>query len=147
MLNLKNFALSETEVFLQTNYERQNMDGKMQKICFNEKLSKFTDIWSPKVIAELNDYQFKLAKIQGEFVWHSHVETDEAFLVIDGKMNIEFRDRTVELVKGEMFIVPKNVEHKPYAEQECNILLIEPKNVVNTGESESDLKALNDKWI
>ena len=119
----------------------------MQKINFNDKLQKFTSLWTPKVIAELNNYQFKLAKIQGEFVWHSHEETDEAFIVIRGSMQIELRDRTVDLQEGEMFIVPKNVEHRPCAQNECHILLIEPQGVVNTGETKGDLTAPNDEWI
>ncbi|WP_372367491.1 cupin domain-containing protein [Candidatus Uabimicrobium sp. HlEnr_7] len=123
------------------------MNGKMQKINFTEKLNKFNELWTPKVIAELNNYQFKLAKIHGEFVWHSHDDTDEAFIVIRGKMAIEFRDRTVNLEEGEMFIVPKDVEHRPYAEEECHIMLIEPQGVVNTGESAGELTAPNDNWV
>jgi mannose-6-phosphate isomerase-like protein (cupin superfamily) len=121
--------------------------NEMQKISFQEKLTKFTDLWTPKVIAELNNYQFKLAKIQGEFVWHSHEDTDEAFIVIKGEMGIEFRKETIELKAGEMFVVPKGVEHRPFAHEECHILLIEPSGVVNTGKSQSDLTAPNDCWI
>lgn len=123
------------------------MNGKMQKINFAEKLNKFSELWTPKVIAELNNYQFKLAKIHGEFVWHSHDDTDEAFIVIRGKMAIEFRDHTINLEEGEMFIVPKDVEHRPYAEEECHIMLIEPQGVVNTGESDGELTAPNDNWV
>ena len=111
----------------------------MSKINLKEKLSLFSEHWSPKVISELNDYQIKLVKIKGDFVWHNHSETDELFLVIDGEMKIEFKDKTVELNKGEMYVVPKGVEHRPYAENECEIMLIEPKDVVNTGEKENDL--------
>lgn len=108
----------------------------------------FSDHWSPKVIAELNnEYQFKLVKLQGEFVWHNHVETDEVFIVIDGEMIIEFRDGRVELKKGEMFIVPRGVEHKPGAVAECRVMLLEPKGVVNTGATGGDLTAENDVWI
>ena len=88
----------------------------MDIINLKEKLSKFSDHWSPKVITELNDYQFKLVKIQGEFVWHNHPDTDEVFIVIEGTMNIEFENETVRLTEGEMLVVPKGVEHKPYAE-------------------------------
>lgn len=119
----------------------------MGKINLKEKLSLFSEHWSPKVISELNDYQIKLVKIQGDFVWHNHSETDELFLVIEGKMKIEFKNKTIELNKGELYVVPKGVEHRPYAEDECQIMLIEPRGVVNTGENENDLTASNDVWI
>ena len=118
-----------------------------EKINLKEKLSKFSDYWSPKVIAEMNDYQFKLVKIKGDFVWHNHGDTDEFFLVIEGEMKIEFKDETVILKEGEMFVVPKGVEHKPYAEEECKIMIVEPRGVINTGDAESNLKASNDVWI
>lgn len=116
-------------------------------INFDSKFSKFSDLWSPKVIAEMNDYQFKLAKIQGHFTWHDHKDTDEVFVVLSGTMEIEFRDGKVELSEGEMYVVRKGQEHKPYAEKECEILVIEPRGVVNTGESDSELRAENDIWI
>jgi len=119
----------------------------MQKINFDEKFAAFSDHWSPKVIAEMNDYQFKLVKVQGEFVWHHHADTDEAFIVIEGSMKIEFEDRTVELHAGEMCVVPKGVEHRPVAENECKIMIIEPRGVVNTGNVDGDLTADNDVWI
>lgn len=119
----------------------------MGKINFQEKLAKFSEHWTPKVIAEMNDYQFKLVKIQGEFVWHNHSDTDEVFIVIEGSMKIEFDEETVELNEGEMYVVPKGVQHKPYAEKECKVMLVEPKGVVNTGESDSELTADNDVWI
>ena len=119
----------------------------MDIINLKEKLSKFSDHWSPKVIAELNDYQFKLVKIQGEFVWHNHPDTDEVFIVIEGTMNIEFENETVRLTEGEMLVVPKGVEHKPYAEKECKVMLVEPRGVVNTGDSDSELTADNNVWI
>ena len=84
----------------------------MPKVNFNDKLSKFSDHWSPKVIAEMNDYQFKLAKLQGEFVWHNHPDTDEVFIVISGQMKIELKDQTIELSEGEMYVVAKGVMHK-----------------------------------
>ncbi len=118
-----------------------------QAINFLEKFTKFTDHWSPRVIAEMNDYQFKLAKVEGEFVWHDHPDTDEVFIVVEGSLNIEFRDKVVKLDAGEMFVVPQGVEHKPVAEQECKILIVEPKGVVNTGDADSDLTADNDVWI
>jgi len=119
----------------------------MGKVNFQDKLAKFSEHWTPKVIAEMNDYQFKLVKIQGEFVWHNHSDTDEVFIVIEGSMKIEFDEETVELNEGEMYVVPKGVQHKPYAENECKVMLVEPKGVVNTGESDGELTAENDIWI
>ena len=119
----------------------------MNKINLKEKFSKFSDHWSPKVIAEMNDYQFKLVKIQGEFVWHNHDDTDETFIVIEGEMNIEFENETLQLNEGDMFVVPKGVEHKPWAGNECKVMIIEPRGVLNTGNSEGDLTASNDVWI
>lgn len=107
----------------------------------------FSDHWSPKVVAEMNDYQIKLVKIEGDFVWHNHEDTDELFFVIEGNMEIEFEDKTVELNEGEMYVVPKGVNHKPRAQNECKVMLIEPRGVVNTGDSEGDLTAPNDVWI
>lgn len=112
-----------------------------------EKLTKFTDFWSPRVVAEMNDYQFKLAKFKGEFVWHDHEGTDEVFLVLQGSMRIELRDKTIRLGEGELFVVPKGVEHKPVAHEECHVLLIEPRGVVNTGEVGGELQAENDVWV
>lgn len=119
----------------------------MNIIDLHEKLLKFEDIWSPKVITELNDYQIKLAKVQGEFVWHKHDDTDELFMVIKGQMDIHFRDGIRHLNEGQILVVPKGVEHKPVANNECHIMLIEPKGVVNTGNEISTLKAENDIWI
>ena len=119
----------------------------MGKINIQEKLAKFSDHWSPRVIAEMNDYQFKLVKIQGDFVWHNHADTDEVFIVLEGSMSIEFEDETVELSEGEMYVVPRGVNHKPYAEEECKVMLVEPRGVVNTGEAEGDLTASNDVWV
>jgi mannose-6-phosphate isomerase-like protein (cupin superfamily) len=119
-----------------------------EAINFQEKLSLFNEHWAPKVIAELNDYQFKIVKIQGEFIWHKHPETDEAFIVLEGSLRIEFRDGTVTIEKGEMYVVPKGVEHKPVAKQEVKMLLVEPKGVLNTGDEEApELEAENDVWI
>ena len=119
----------------------------MVKINLQDKFSKFSEHWTPKVIAEMNDYQFKLVKIEGEFVWHNHSDTDEVFFVVEGKMFIEFESETIELNQGEMYVVPKGVQHKPYAEQECKVMLVEPKGVVNTGEASGELTAQNDVWI
>jgi mannose-6-phosphate isomerase-like protein (cupin superfamily) len=118
-----------------------------QPVNLADKFGKFTDQWSPRVIAEMNDYQFKLARIEGEFVWHRHADTDEVFIVLEGSMRIEFRDGAVNLEAGEMFVVPRGVEHRPSAEQECRIMLVEPRGVVNTGDAEGELTAENDVWI
>ena len=119
----------------------------MEKINLREKLSKFSDHWSPKVIAEMNDYQFKLVKIKGDFVWHNHEDTDEVFIVIEGKMKIEFENETVELNEGDMYVVAKGIQHKPSAENECKIMLVEPRGVVNTGDTEGELTTPNDVRI
>jgi mannose-6-phosphate isomerase-like protein (cupin superfamily) len=118
-----------------------------QAINLKDKLDLFQEQWAPRVIAEMNDYQFKVVKIQGDFVWHDHPETDETFIVIDGELRIDFRDGTVHLGPGEMFVVPKGVEHKPFAENEVKMMLIEPRGVVNTGDAGGDMTAENDVWI
>ncbi|KGJ88028.1 cupin domain-containing protein [Thalassotalea sp. ND16A] len=116
-------------------------------INFKEKFNKFEDHWSPRVIAEMNDYQFKLVKVEGEFVWHDHPDTDEVFIVMEGILTIEFRDGNVTLQSGEMYVIPKGVEHKPVAKSECKIMIVEPKGIVNTGDSGSALTAENDIWV
>ena len=116
-------------------------------INLTQKLTTFSDRWSPKIVAQMNDYHFKLVKLKGDFVWHRHVETDEVFLVIQGSMRIDFRDGSVELGAGEMCVVPKGVEHKPWAEKECHVLLVEPAGTVNTGDAGGDLTADNDSWV
>ena len=116
-------------------------------INFANKLSLFQEQWRPKVIAELNDYQFKIVKLEGDFVWHEHSQTDEAFIVLDGELRIDFRDGSVALRQGEMYVVPKGVEHKPYAAKEVKLLLIEPRGVANTGDQGGERTAKNDVWI
>ena len=106
-----------------------------------DKFAKFSEHWSPKIVARMNDYEFKLAKLEGEFVWHSHAETDEVFIVVDGEMTLHFRDGDVRLRAGEMFVVPKGVEHKPSAPAECRVMLVEPAGTVNTGDVLSDRTA------
>jgi mannose-6-phosphate isomerase-like protein (cupin superfamily) len=118
-----------------------------QAINFKQKFGLFNEQWKPKVIAEMNDYQFKAVKLQGDFVWHQHAETDETFIVIEGNLRIDFRDGAAHIGAGEMFVVPKGVEHKPYAENEVKLLLIEPRGVLNTGDLRSDRTAENDVWI
>lgn len=118
-----------------------------KSINFDEKLALFTEQWTPKVISEMNDYQFKIVKIEGDFVWHDHQDTDETFIVLDGDLRIDFRDGAVNVGRGEMFVVPKGVEHKPFAEKEVRLLLIEPRGVLNTGDQGGDRTAENDVWI
>ena len=118
-----------------------------EPINFRKKFSLFDKQWQPKVIAEMNDYQFKIVKLQGDFIWHDHKNTDEAFIVLEGTLRIDFRDGAVEVSAGEMFIVPKGVEHKPYAEHEVRLLLIEPRGVLNTGHEGGERTAGNDVWI
>lgn len=116
-------------------------------INFAEKFALFSEQWKPKVIAEMNDYQFKVVKIEGDFVWHSHADTDETFIVLEGELRIDLRQGAVVVRPGEMYVVPKGVEHKPYADREVKMLLIEPRGVLNTGDQEGERTAINDVWI
>lgn len=116
-------------------------------INFRQKFGLFAEQWQPKVVAEMNDYQFKIVKLQGDFIWHRHEDTDETFLVIEGELRIDFRDGEVRIGAGEMFVVPKGVEHKPYAGKEVKLLLIEPRGVPNTGDQGGERTAANDIWI
>ena len=116
-------------------------------INFAKKFDLLSEQWTPRVIAELNDYQFKVVRLEGDFVWHDHPETDEAFIVVDGELRIDFRDRFVVLGPGEMFVVPKGTEHKPFAEKEVKMLLIEPRGTLNTGHEGGERTAENDVWI
>jgi mannose-6-phosphate isomerase-like protein (cupin superfamily) len=125
------------------------VEKKMNYSSINlvEKFAKFSEHWSPKIIAQMNDYHFKLVKVQGEFVWHKHVDTDEVFLILAGAMRIDFRDGAVELKTGEMFVVPKGIEHRPYAAKECHMLLVEPAGTINTGDTGGQLTAADNVWI
>ncbi|MCG8607541.1 cupin domain-containing protein [bacterium] len=116
-------------------------------INLKEKLGKFSDHWSPKIIAEMNGHHFKLAKLQGEFIWHNHPETDETFVVLEGEMTIHFRDGTVELKSGEMYVVPKGVEHNVSAEKECQLMLVEAAGTLNTGDCGGERTAEDNVWI
>ena len=116
-------------------------------INFSQKLGLFSEHWQPKVIAEMNDYQFKIVKLQGDFIWHDHKDTDETFIVLEGVLRIDFRDGAVDIAAGEMFVVPKGVEHKPFARHEVKMLLVEPRGVLNTGHEGSKRTAQNDVWI
>lgn len=123
------------------------MGTDVNKVNLAEKFALFSEYWTPKIIAELNDYQIKIVKVEGDFVWHDHSDTDEFFFVIEGTLFIEFENKTMELNTGELYVVPKGVQHRPYALEECKVMLIEPRGVVNTGEAESNLTASNDVWI
>lgn len=121
------------------------MNNKVINIL--EKFTKFSDHWSPKIIAQMNDYDFKIAKVSGDFTWHNHKETDEVFIIIEGKLRIDFRDTNITLNEGELFVVPKGIDHKPFAEKECKILIIEPKGIINTGNAGGYQTAEDDVWI
>ena len=115
----------------------------MEAVNIQEKLDLFNDHWNPRIIGALNGQHVKIAKIQGEFIWHSHAEEDELFLVLKGTLQMEFRDRTEVLNEGEIIIVPRGVEHRPVAQEEVHIMLFEPASTVNTGEVQSDLTKEN----
>ncbi len=115
-------------------------------VNLKQKLSSFSERWSPRVVAEMNDYQFKLVKLQGEFVWHRHEATDEVFMVVKGEIQVGFRDGDVTIREGEMMVVPRGVEHITRAANECHALIIEPQGVVNTGDAGGALTARNDEW-
>lgn len=116
-------------------------------ITFSDKFDCFAEQWAPKVVAEMNDYQFKLVRLEGDFVWHDHQDTDETFIVLEGKLVIDFHDGAVELEAGQMLVVPKGVPHRPRAASEARVLLVEPKGVINTGDAQSDRTAPLDDWI
>ncbi|MHC8328910.1 cupin domain-containing protein [Pseudomonas sp. LB1P83] len=118
-----------------------------QSLNFAEKIARIDSHWSPRVIAEMNDYQFKVVKLLGDFIWHDHLDTDETFIVLEGQLRIDFRDGHVLLNAGEMYVVPKGIEHKPSAAQEVKLLLIEPKGVLNTGSEGGERTAQNDVWV
>lgn len=120
---------------------------KQTPINFAKKFDKFSDHFAPKIIAQMNDNLIKLVRFQGDFVWHSHAETDEVFIVLEGTMRIDFRDGSVELKEGELFVVPKGIEHKPFADKECKIMLVEPANTVNTGDAGGDMTVASNVWI
>ena len=126
---------------------KKEFNVKYRSISLAEKFDLFVDQWQPRVIAEMNDYQFKVVKVEGDFIWHDHPDTDETFIVIEGQLRIDFRDGSVEIGPGEMFVVPKGLEHKPFAEQEVKMMLIEPRGVLNTGDEGGDRTAENDVWI
>ena len=112
-----------------------------------DKLKKIAEYWTPKIVAQMNNYHFKLVKCQGDFDWHSHADTDEVFIIIEGEISIDFRDGKVLLKSGEMLVIPKGIEHKPYAENECKLMLIEPAGTINTGDAGGELTAEDNVWI
>ena len=118
-----------------------------EAVNINNRFAAVTEHWAPRVIAEMNDYQFKVVKIHGDFVWHDHQETDETFLVVEGHLRIDFTDGIVNVGPGELFVVPKGTRHKPYAENEVKLILIEPRGVLNTGHEGGDRTAQNDVWV
>ena len=120
---------------------------RYQSLNFAQKHGLFQEHWQAKVIAEMNDYQFKLVKLLGDFIWHDHLDTDETFIVLEGQLRIDFPDGQVLVNPGEMFVVPKGLKHKPFAEHEVKLLLIEPKGVRNTGHEGGERTAANDVWI
>ena len=107
----------------------------MEKVYLADKLALFSEHWRPKVVGQFDDYELKLLKIEGDFVWHSHDDEDEVFFVLEGDFRMDFRDRSIEVGAGEMIVVPSGVEHKPYAENECHVMVIERRGVVNTGDA------------
>ena len=118
----------------------------MDRIDLAEKFSLFTDQWQPRIVAELNGQHVKIARIEGEFVWHDHPEADEMFFVVKGAFRMEMRDRTVNLSQGDMMVVPRGVEHRPVADEECWIMMLEPKGTVNTGDTGGD-RTVDPAWI
>lgn len=112
-----------------------------------EKLGRVPELWSPRVIAELNDVQFKVARVEGDFIWHDHADTDEAFLVVEGELFIDLPEETVTLRPGDLYVVPKGVRHRPRAPEGAGVVLIEPRGVVNTGAEGGDRTAPVDEWL
>jgi mannose-6-phosphate isomerase-like protein (cupin superfamily) len=139
-------AADGREGWLPANALRIEPTPKGQKLSLAAKLAGFSEHWSPRVVAEMNDVQFKLAKLSGEFVWHAHADTDEVFIVVAGTLRMRFRDREERLGAGEMIVVPRGVEHCPVADDECHVMLVEPRGVVNTGDAGGALTAANDVW-
>ena len=119
----------------------------MERIDLEHALSRFDDHWSPRIIAALNGQEVKLAKFRGAFDWHAHADEDELFLVLDGRFRMEFRDRTVDLEAGQLIVVPRGVEHRPVADEECSVLLFEPAGLINTGDGETSDRTTTGTWL
>jgi mannose-6-phosphate isomerase-like protein (cupin superfamily) len=127
---------------------QEKRDNIMREVVnFKEKLTLVQEQWSPRIVGQVNDYHMKIAKIEGEFVWHSHADTDEVFIVLDGEMEIHLRDEVIPMKTGEMYVVPKGVEHKPVAESECSILMVEPAGTLNTGDAGGARTVESPTWI
>src|SRR5262245_51426024 len=118
----------------------------MNKVNLSQKLSLFSDRWSPKIVGEVNDFHVKLVKLQGDFVWHSHEREDELFLVLKGRLRMKLRDRVVDVDPGEFIVIPRGTEHCPAADEEVHLLLLEPKTTVNTGTAGGD-RTKDATWI
>ncbi|AXO88726.1 cupin domain-containing protein [Pseudomonas sp. K1(2024)] len=118
-----------------------------QPVNLLQKIDLIDQQWSPRVVAQMNDYQFKVVRIEGEFIWHSHPETDEAFIVLEGILRIDLPERSVHVAAGELYVVPKGVKHRTAAEGEAKLMMIEPQGVLNTGQEGGERTALNDVWI
>ena len=110
-----------------------------EKVNLDEKFALFSEPWTPKVIGEVDDYEIKIVRLEGEFVWHAHADVDELFVVLDGEMTVQFRDRDVHVRAGELLVVPRGVEHRPVAVDECKAMLFEKKGTINTGDADGDL--------
>lgn len=119
----------------------------MDKVNLSQKFKLFDQYWTPKIVGELNAQYIKLVKVRGEFVWHKHDNEDELFLVVKGSLTIKLRDRDIELNEGEFYIVPKGIDHKPFAEKEAHILVFEPKSTQHTGDVKSELTVEKLEWI
>lgn len=117
------------------------------KVNLEEKLGKFSEYWTPKIVGELNGQHVKVVKLKGSFIWHKHEKEDEFFLVLMGTLTIHLRDKSVTLNKGEFIIIPRGTEHLPEAKSEVHVMLFEPASTVNTGETDSNLKVENPEWI
>ena len=119
----------------------------MEKVNFDQKFALFNEQWKPKIVGELNGQRVKLVKIEGSFVWHQHENEDELFLVVKGKMRLEFRDSAVDIYEGELIIVPRGIEHRPVADEECHILIFEPVSTLNTGNVQDEFTVAEPEWI
>lgn len=112
----------------------------MDKVNLAEKFASFSERWSPKIVGTLDDYEVKLVKVEGDFVWHCHADADEMFLVVEGRLRMDFRDKQVDVGPGEMIVVPRGVEHKPFAARECKMMLLERRGVANTGDGPANAR-------
>ncbi|MCT9071231.1 cupin domain-containing protein [Cupriavidus gilardii] len=121
--------------------------GQGTAIDLIDKIRQIDGHWQPRVVAEMNDYQFKVVKLEGDFIWHTHADTDETFIVLEGELRIDLRDGAIVLRAGQMAVVPKGVEHKPFAAKEVKLLLIEPRGVRNTSEEGGERTVQNDIWV